>query len=142
MPRINVWIPDDLDRTLRRRLPEINRSAVVQGALAALLDCDHDALSCSTCSTPVDHRRLIDDAQSRLYLDQLWELDPLVRRGGTAEGAARILKSVALRHHVTAAARTPLPRPTRGERTASKILPLPTEAESRQRHPTARSKPA
>lgn len=138
MPRINVWIPDDLDRTLRRRLPNLNRSRVVQGALAAQLDCTHDDLTCSSCATPVDHRQLIDDAQGRLYLDQLWELDPLVRRGGTAEGAARVLKAVAQRHRVTAATRTPLPRPTRGERTASKVLPLPTEAESRQRHPTAR----
>lgn len=141
MPRINVWIPEQLDLELRRRIPGLNRSAIVQGALAAQLDCTHLALACSSCSTPVDHRRLIDEAQSALYLDQIWELHPLVTRGGTAEGAARVLKAVAERHRVSAA-KSPLPRATRAERRASKVVPIPTETASRERHPTARSKTA
>jgi hypothetical protein len=142
MPRINVWIPDALDASLRRRRPDLNRSAIVQGALAAQLECDHDALTCSSCATPVDHLELIDAAQSRLYLDQVWELHTLVSRGGTAEGACRLLKEVASRHQVTAALRTPLPRATRAERAAAKVVPMPTEAASRGRHPTARSQTA
>lgn len=142
MPRINVWIPAELDATLRRRLPRLNRSAIVQGALAAQLECDHDVLTCSSCSTPVDHRQLIDAATSALYRDQLWELHGLVAAGGTAEGAARVLKAVAQRHQVSAATRSPLPRATRAERAATKVVSLPTQAASRGRHPTARSKTA
>lgn len=142
MPRINVWITDELDHELRRRLPRINRSAIVQGALAAQLDCAHDALACSSCSTLVDHRQLIDTAQSDLYRDELWELQGLVSAGGTAEGACRVLKAVASRHGVSAAARSPLPRPTRRERLHASVVRLPTEAESREHHPTAKKETA
>lgn len=142
MPRVNVWIPDDLHNTIRTRLPKVNLSAVTQGALAALLECRHDQLACVCCSTSIDRHELADRATSALYSDALWELDPLVRRGGTAEGAARVLKDVAARHRVTAALRIPLPRPTRTNRAdvaAAKVTPMPTEAESRGRHPTRRS---
>ncbi len=139
MPRINVWVPDALHRTIKHRLPGLNVSAVVQGALAAQLECDHDALTCASCSTPVDHRELIDLALGRFYSDALWDLQGLVRSCGTAEGAARVLKDTAGRHRISAASRLPLPRPTRAGRLAAKVTQLPTETESRKRHPTARS---
>jgi hypothetical protein len=136
MPRVNVWIPDELHRTVKRRLPRLNLSAVVQGALAAQLECAHEKLSCSSCSTAVDHRQLIDAALGRFYSDALWDIGNLGRIGGTAEGAARVLKEVAGRHRISLASRLPLPRRTRAER--SPITTLPTEADSRRRHPTAR----
>lgn len=138
MPRMNVWVPDDLHRSIKDRLPRVNVSAIVQRALATLLECRHEQLACATCSSTVDHHQLADAALGRFYSDALWDLDPLVRRGGTAEGAARILRDVAQRHAVTAAFRIPLPRPTRAERCANKVTAMPTEAESRDRHPTAR----
>lgn len=142
MPRINVWVPDDLHRTIRLRLPGLNVSAVVQGALAAQLNCTHDQLCCSSCSTPVNHQELIDVALGRFYSAAMYALDALVRSGGTVEGAARVLKEVAGRHRISEADRIPLPRATRAQRLAREVTPLPTEAESRDRHPTARSKTA
>lgn len=145
MPRINVWVPDELHRTIKLRLPGLNVSAVVQGALAAQLDCRHDQLVCSSCSTPIDHRDLIDHALGDFYADALWELGILMRAGGTAEGSARVLKDVGLRHRITRAAEMVLPRPTRAQRLAKAdkvVTQLPTEAASRGRHPTARSKTA
>lgn len=141
MPRINVWIPDELHATIKRELPGMNVSAVVQGALAAKLDCRHDELVCAGCATPVDHRALADDAMGQLYADALGDLDPLMRRGGTVEGAIRVLRDVALRHRVTRARQMTLPRPTRANRAAraaAKVTDLPREADSRRRHPTAR----
>jgi hypothetical protein len=138
MPRINVWVPDELHRTIKLRLPGLNVSAVVQGALAAQLDCTHEQLTCSSCSTPIDHRELIGAALNSFYSDALWDLEGLVRTCGTAEGAARVLKETALRHRISDATHLPLPRPTRANRHAAKVTTMPTEAESRGRHPTAR----
>ena len=144
MPRINVWVPDELHRSIRAQLPGLNVSAVVQGALAAQLDCTHEHLACSTCSTPVDHRQLIDAHLGRFYADALWDIGNLARAGGTAEGACRVLKDTAQRmpYRITQASRLPLPRPTRKQRHANKVTELPIEADSRRRHPTSRRKPA
>lgn len=57
----------------------------------------------------------IEDALDALYRDLLWVLEDLVDRGGTAEGAARVLKAVAKRHGVRSAD-SPLPRPSRRTR--------------------------
>lgn len=144
MPRINVWIPDELHRSIKIKLPGLNVSAVVQGALAAQLDCTHEHLACSSCSTPVNHRDLIDEHLGRFYADALWDIGNLARAGGTAEGAARVLKDRASRmpYRIQMASRLPLPRPTRAQRLANKVTELPIEADSRRRHPTSRRKPA
>lgn len=136
--RLNVFIPDALHATFKKRFPRVNVSAICQAALAALLECRHDQLACAACATSIDRHELADRALSSFYSDVLDRLHPLVTRGGTAEGAARVLRDVAGRHAITAALRIPLPRPTRGERTAYKVTPIPTEAGSRDRHPTAR----
>jgi hypothetical protein len=142
--RVNVYLPDVLAATVAERLPDLNVSAVLQRALAALLECRHDALSCAECATPVDRRELIDVELGRFYSDLMWELQTLVARCGTAEGAARIAKDLGGRYRVTLASRIPLPRPTHAERVAAKVSELPTEperaaarAESRAHHPTA-----
>lgn len=57
----------------------------------------------------------IDDALDALYRDLLWVLEDLVDSGGTAEGAARVLKAVAKQHGVRSAD-MPLPRPSRRTR--------------------------
>jgi hypothetical protein len=41
-----------------------------------------------------------------------------VRTGGTAEGAGRVLKSVAERHAISKANHVPLPRPSKANREA------------------------
>src|SRR2546423_8100958 len=98
--RVNVWLPDELNATIKRELPDVNVSAVLQRSLAALLECRHDELACSACASPIDRRQLIDNALSAFYLDLHWKLCELVDRGGTAEAAARIAKDIACRHHV------------------------------------------
>lgn len=112
-----MWLPDELAALARDQLPGVNLSAVLQAGLRALVDCDHDQVACCRCGAEVDVDDLVDTALSHFYRSALWELEPLVRQLGTAEGAARVLKSVAERHGVAAAA-VPLPRPTRAEREA------------------------
>lgn len=142
MPRVNVWLPEGLADLVRTHLPSANFSQLLQEALRAALGCLHDQLACAHCAHPVDRWALVDEHLSKFYSDALWDLTPLVDRGATAEGAARVLKDVAQRHRVSAAGRTPLPRPSRAARHAAKVREMPTEADSRQRHPTARAKPA
>lgn len=57
----------------------------------------------------------IPQAMEVLWKDMLWALEELVDRGGTAEGAARVLKQVAVRHAIPGA-ENPLPRPSRRTR--------------------------
>lgn len=51
----------------------------------------------------------------RFYRDVLWELGEHAQRGGTAFGAAAVVKRVAQSHGVDVRG-VPLPRPTREER--------------------------
>jgi hypothetical protein len=120
--RVNVWLPDELNATIKRELPDVNVSAVLQRSLAALLECRHDELACRECASPIDRRQLIDNALSAFYADLHWRLRDLVERGGTAEGAARIAKDVACRHRVSCAPNMPLPRPSREQRHRQRVL--------------------
>jgi post-segregation antitoxin (ccd killing protein) len=117
--RANVYLPNELAETVRRELPDINVSAVLQRALAALLGCTHDELVCAACATPVDHKQLVDVALGRFFVDLMWELRTLVDRGGTVEGAARVLKHCGELHHITTASSYPLPRRSRAQRAAA-----------------------
>lgn len=58
----------------------------------------------------------MQEAVGRFYSDALWQLAKLVNRGGTAEGAGRVLKDLAEGHGVKAASSIPLPRPSRSRR--------------------------
>jgi hypothetical protein len=125
MGRINVWVPDELASTVRRELPDVRMSSVLQRALASLLHCDHHVLVCAECASPVVLRELVDEALCAVYLDLHWRLVELVDHGGTAEGAARIAKDVAVRHHVSCAKNLPLPRPTKAQRQRQRVLEFP-----------------
>ena len=57
---------------------------------------------------------LVVDVDS-FYRDVLWELGLLAERGGSAVGAAAVVKRVALAHGLAVAAHVPLPRLTRAE---------------------------
>lgn len=116
MARVNLSVPDELLEALRRDRPGVNLSAVLQEALRGVFGCEHEVLACARCAAPIEAQALVDDALSRFYGDAIWSLDELVRRGGTAEGAARVLKRVGQRHGVSRARCTPLPRPTRANR--------------------------
>lgn len=139
MPRVNVWLPEALAETLRTQLPHVNVSQLLQGAIRSVLGCHHERLACASCSAPVDKWALVDERMDGFYGDVLFALHPVVTRGGTAEGAARVLKEVALRWQIPGAKRTPLPRANRAERDAVRVRDFPTESASRKRHPTARA---
>ena len=114
--RLNVYLPDELTDALRAQLPGLNVSRAMQEAMRSLLTCEHGDLSCRRCSMPMDRQEVTEEALSAFYVDVWDRLDVLVRRVGTAEGAARILRDVAIRHGISTAGWRPLPRPTRGER--------------------------
>ena len=118
MPRVSVYLPDELAATVREQLPGVNLSAALQGALSDLLGCRHDRAVCADCATPIDTRAATDAAMGRFYRDLLSALEDHMMRGGTGEGSARVAKAVAQRHQITAAERTPLPRPARARREA------------------------
>ena len=138
MGRVTVWVPDELEATVREDLPGVNWSAATQAGLRALLECRHEDLSCTACGLAVSGRRIAVDAVTAAHRDLMLELRILVDRHGTLEGAARIAHRVAVAHGV--ADLGALPRSTRAAREAAKaaadVLPLPTEAAARHRHPT------
>ena len=125
MARVSVYVPDELEATVRERLPGVNRSEVLQRALRALLGCEHSAAVCADCGEPVSISGAEAAALDGFYSALLEALEEPVLRGATAEGAARVAKEVARRWRVPAAERLPLPRPTRAERRAARVRELP-----------------
>src|SRR4051794_16868564 len=97
MPRVNVYLPDDLADELAHSMPDLNLSRALQEALRSRLECDHAVLECARCCRPFERERLVDEAASRFYSECLGELEPLVNVRGTAEGACQLLKRVAQR---------------------------------------------
>lgn len=116
MPRVNVWIPDELHAQVRDRLPGVNVSALLQEALAAKLRCGHATLECTTCRGSFDLRDLAEEALAGFY-DEAWhELATLARRDGTAVGAVTVLKRVGEQFGIGIASQRGTARPTRRER--------------------------
>lgn len=114
--RVNVTLPDELAELVRREMPGLNVSAVLQRALSALVECPHAELVCSCCGARVQHRALTDARLSAFYAEVVWQLHGPIGRCETAEGAARVLRSVARSWEVPFIDRAPLPRPTRSQR--------------------------
>ena len=136
MPRVNVWVPDELHQAASA-LPAVNWSAAIQSGLRGLLACDHDAMACTSCGHETTAEAVRREALERFYRDLLTELALLVAAAGTPEGAARVARKVALAHGIAGAASAPLPRLTRARRQElADAVPLPTEAAARHRHPT------
>lgn len=111
--RLNVYVPDDLGERVRDDLPDVNVSAVLQRALRGLLDCDHEQMACVDCGQVVEHSVSAGEALEAFWRELIYAWGPLVDRGGTAEGAARVGKEVAVALGVPGAERRPLPRPAR-----------------------------
>jgi hypothetical protein len=123
--RVNVYLPDDLAAAVKQQLPDLNVSQALQGRLRDLLGCPHGRAVCSDCAAPVDVETLASARLERFYADVMDDLLALVIRGGTAEGAARAIKAIGERYRLVTARNRPLPRPTRAERIAAKVRPLP-----------------
>lgn len=121
MARKNVSIPDDLLAAVAEHLPDLNVSAVVQDALRAMLEgeCPHSRITCTDCGQTLNRDAVSGEALSEFWAELLHEWQPLVDKGGTAEGAARVGKNVAVRMGVPGAERRALPRPARHAREAA-----------------------
>lgn len=124
MPRVSVYVPEELEEAVRAKLPGLNRSEVMQRALRALLGCEHSATVCADCGEEVSVAGAQEAAVDRFYRDLLSVLEAPVIRGATAEGAARCAKELASRWRLPSAG-WPLPRPTRAERRAARVKELP-----------------
>lgn len=130
MKRVSVTIPDELAREVRHKLPGVNVSGLLQDALRAALECPHGRLVCATCSMPVDGRRVAQGLLDAFYRDVLDALERLLIDGGSVEGAARVTRTVGLRHQIPLASIRPLPCLTRAERAER-------TAAAKERHPSA-----
>lgn len=98
---------------VRSDMPDLNVSAVLQQALRNLLECEHERMVCADCGDPVDVVDIARESMGLLWAELVHEWQPLVDRGGTAEGAARVGKEVAVRMGAAGAERRALPRPPR-----------------------------
>lgn len=132
MARMNVYLPDELDATVRAKLPDLNVSALLQRGLQAALECRHARMVCAECAMPVDQRQAIDDALCAFFIDLHWRLVELVDRGGTAEGAGRIAHDIATRHRLSCAPNFAAPRPSRAARRSSRVVELPDKQTRKQ----------
>lgn len=124
MARRNVYLPDELEAQVAARRPDLNVSRVLQDALWGLLgdDCEHRRLSCEDCGRELHRGDLGGAAVADYYRELLHELGPLVDQGGTAEGAARIAKRVAIEAGVPDAEHRALPRPPRTARNSRVLI--------------------
>lgn len=125
MARLNVYLPDELAGEVKRRFPGLNVSETLQNALRALWECQHWHLACAACSEPVELHGAIDAAVTALFRDIYVALLPSMQRGGTAEGAARVMQHQAELAGWSGAAKVPLPRLTRAERHTQKVRDFP-----------------
>lgn len=152
MPRVNVWVPDELYTEAGRRLPGLNYSAALQAAIRERLKCFHHRLACAACAVEIDHLDLIGEWLYKFAGDYLARLEPLVQAAGTAEGAARILRDHIESWQATGVMsrdyrRQPLPRPSRAARATAtpgrreQAMP-PTGIKDWALHPAARRRAA
>ena len=138
MPRVTLWVPDELAAMVRSELPDANWSAALQSGLRAALECDHPRFGCSACGDQLERSDVTGPPLSRFFSAVMARLGHHVDQAGY-EGAARLVRTVAIDHGVPGVTTTPLPRPTRRQleaRAERVVTDLPLEAGARRRHPT------
>jgi len=114
--RVTLSLPSGLLERVRQANPELNLSEVFQKAMQEVLDCPHRELRCARCSAPIDHREIQADVLGRFFSDAMWALGELIYGGGTAEGAHRVLKRLAIGWGVPGASDYALARRPKGTR--------------------------
>lgn len=114
--RINVYVPDALAQEAAERFPDHNASRLFQEALRSLTGCDHDVLRCTHCGIDLWREAVSRVSSEQLFAASVEALEALMVKGGTVEGAIRVLFDVSRRHNVRLAFSRPLPRLTRHER--------------------------
>lgn len=116
--RVNVYVPDELVERAKQRHPSFNASHVFQDALRSLASCGHDVLECRSCGAELLTDVVARSGQEALFSSTLEALEALMIRGGTVEGAIKVVVDVSRRMNVRAAFSSPLPRLSRAERAA------------------------
>jgi hypothetical protein len=138
--RRSVYVPGQLLDEVLDRIPDLNLSGVLQDALRELLGCEHEQLACRDCAAPLHRAAIVELTLTRFYGDMMEALGPLIRRGGTAQGAAAKVREVATEWRVRLAIDAPAPRPTRAERSATKVKPVDPAGDARQRRSSGRAR--
>lgn len=163
MGRRNVYLPDELEELAAAELPGVSLSAIVQEALRdrLRLRCEHSSARCATCGHELA-RAEVEDAAVR----ELWQVVRARFYAGdhllsSLDAALVVWRAATRRRHDVG----PAPAWSSAERAryaltptsfaagelvaaydagraaaagAATVTDLPTEAESRRRHPTAR----
>lgn len=129
--RVNVYVPDELMRSLQRARPGLNISAAVQSLFRDLISCGHEhGAVCSDCAAPIDLHELTQRSRRDLAWAVWLRLTDHVVAGGTPEGAARVVLDELGRHQVPDVDTWVLPRLSRSARAEREA--------ARERHPTGR----
>lgn len=102
MARVTLYVPEELLATARAARPDANLSALLQAGLRGLLGCEHAALACSRCGHETTTSAVEAAALERFYRAVMGRLREHVDAFGTVEGAARLVRTVALAHGVAA----------------------------------------
>jgi len=114
--RVNVTMPDELAVLVRETMPGLNLSGLLQETLQRLVECPHAVLTCACCGARTARAELVAIALGSFYREVIWQLQEPISRCATAEGAARVVQSIARSWEVPDVDRTPLPRSTRSQR--------------------------
>jgi hypothetical protein len=64
MARVNLSVPDELLKLIRRDFPHLNLSAVLHEGLRGALHCEHEVLACVRCAAPIEAQALVDEGLS------------------------------------------------------------------------------
>lgn len=110
MPRVNVYVADELLATVHERLPGVSPSQVLQDGFRALLGCEHAHAICGACAQPIDIGAIVSAAQETMGRAVLGRLfDHVWNPGATLQGSAVVIRDV-VRLYAPRAAGVPLPR--------------------------------
>ena len=137
MPRVTVWVSDELLDAAMAKAPGLKKSEAFQAGLRAIAACDHEELRCACCGETVTADGIAGPRLTHLFESTMRRLRERISSPGY-EGAARLVRQVAADHGVPGVLATPVPRPTRAQLARRDVVELPVEADSRRRHPTAK----
>ena len=147
MPRHTVWVSEEVEG-LAAQLDAINWSEALAIGVRALASCDHEHLACAGCGHRTSRTAITGDRLAAFYRTVIAELNKRSDAPGYP-GAARIVQRVATDHQVPGVRSMPVQRATSAQLEAradqaheAEVTPLPREADSRRRHPTALPIPA
>lgn len=133
--RINAYVPADLHEAFREAHPGAKLSVLLQEAMRAALDCDHEVYGCLRCGEEQPRHEVEAAVLEAFFHELYWRLGSLIRAGSSIEHAQRLLKDVGDHFGIKTARRAPLTRLTRQERRRAKVKEMPLGAARRRPAP-------